>query len=152
MMLLRTSVLCLLWLTAVASAFPFALDASIGGLERDSHWTSPDLDVAGHLWYQFDQMIFVGAGSGIEMIGKDRHFPALGSLWVRIPFGGRTLPVVTGDCGYDLGSQSQFIWRGGGGLDIKNGDHSSILLLGGYQSFQKLGGYFYLRAGLLLEL
>jgi len=152
-MKLHTSVLCgLLFLVASVSAFPVALDASVGGLEPDTKFSSPDLDVAAHLWYQFDQMVFIGGGGGLQMIGKDKQYPALGSLWVRIPFGGRTLPVATGDIGYDFGHDAQFVWRGGGGLDIKNGDHSSILLLGGYESFQKLGGHFYLRVGLLLEL
>ena len=45
------------------------------------------------------------------------------------------------------------IWRAGGGFDIKNGDYSSILLMGGFQFLEDRGkGYVYLQAGILVEL
>jgi hypothetical protein len=138
-------------LTGLSFARGLALDASIGSVTKSDDILSSNLDVSAHLWYKFDQMIFVGGSSGIQMIGDYRHIPALGSVWLRLPFGGRVLPVATADAGYNFGDDPQFVWRGGGGLDIKNGDRSSILVLGGYERFAKLGGHYYLRAGFLLE-
>jgi len=128
-----------------------ALDASLGAISPRSSLTDANLDFAGHLWYKFDQMLFLGVGSGIQTMGSDRHFPLLGSLELRLPFGGQVLPIATGDIGANIGDDPQYVWRAGGGFDIKNGDRTSILLLAGYQSFHKLGGHIYARAGLLLE-
>jgi len=149
---MRMRLLCALLFSAVAlSAAPIAFDASIGDLSPASDLTNLNFDTEGHLWYKFDQMVFLGAGTGMQMVEGTRHIPIFGSLWLRLPFGGRTLPVVMGDMGYTLSKDSQFFWRGGGGLDIKNGNHSSLLLLAGYQRYSNLGGYYYLRGGLLLE-
>ena len=63
------------------------------------------------------------------------------------------LPVATGDFGYMIGSRHQMFWRAGGGLDIKNGDLSSILVMAGYQFLNHVGhGYVYLHAGILVEI
>lgn len=132
-------------------ALDLALDASLGALVPRGEWSNPNLDFSGHLWYKFDQMVFFGASSGIQTMGEDRHIPLMGAAWIRLPLGGQILPVATGEIGYHLGDDPQFAWRAGGGLDIKNGDRTSLLVLAGYQRFRNLGGYVYLRGGLLLE-
>lgn len=146
--------LCLLAIVALnkpVRAFDLALDASVGALMPKGEFGSPNLDFSGHLWYKFDQMVFFGASSGIQTIGENRHIPLMGAAWIRLPLGGQILPVATGDIGYQLGDDPQFAWRLGGGLDIKNGDRTSLLVLAGYERFAKLGGYYYIRGGLLLE-
>lgn len=148
--LVRIVTMCFFLSTAIWSK-GFSLDATVGALSPTNSIASANLDFSAHLWYKFDQMVFFGVGSGIQSMDDERHFPLLGSLWVRIPFGGQILPVATGDIGYSLGDSPQFLWKAGGGLDIKNGDYSSLLIMAGYQSFQQLGGHFYLRGGLLLE-
>ena len=62
------------------------------------------------------------------------------------------MPVATFDFGYAFGDESQMIWIVGGGLDIKLGRYSSILVLSGYQNLKKSGDLIYLRCGLLLEI
>ena len=70
---------------------------------------------------------------------------------LRLPFGRIVLPFATGDVGYVLDDDNGgLMWRAGGGLDIKNGRHSSLLLLGGQETAGGMAGW-YARAGLLLE-
>lgn len=134
-----------------AFALDLALDASVGALVPREEFSEPNLDFSGHLWYKFDQMVFLGVSSGIQTMSSDRHIPLMAAAWVRLPIGGQILPVATGDIGYQLGDDPQFAWRAGGGLDIKNGDRTSLLVLAGYERFWRLGGFYYLRGGLLLE-
>ncbi len=130
----------------------FALDATVGSLIPTEDFPVPHhLDFTAHAWYPFDQMVFLGIGSGIQQLGSSKQIPLLASLSVRLPIGGQFLPFASGDMGHSLGEDSQFQWRAGGGLDIKNGDYSSLLVAAGYESFAKLGGHYYLRGGLLLE-
>lgn len=153
-----------LWLAAVLLTLPlfqgnafakppaFAFDATIGALTpSDDVFSSAHLDFTAHAWYPFDQMVFLGVGSGIQQIGDSKQIPLLASLSVRLPIGGQVLPFASGDIGHSVGEDPQFQWRAGGGLDIKNGDYSSLLVAGGYQSFADLGGHYYLRGGILLE-
>ena len=52
-----------------------------------------------------------------------------------------------------IGKRHQMFWRAGGGIDIKNGDLSSILVMAGYQFLNHVGhGYVYLHAGVLVEI
>ena len=70
-----------------------------------------------------------------------------------LPIGRQVLPVATGDIGYMIGKRHQMFWRAGGGIDIKNGDLSSILVMGGYQFLNHVGhGYIYFHAGILVEI
>jgi len=110
-----------------------------------------DLDFAAHVWYPFDQMVFIGIGSGMQKVGDRQDIPLLASGWVRLPIGRQVLPVVTADWGYTFSDANFFQWRAGGGLDIKNGDHSSLLVMSGYQSSGGRPNGVYLRGGLLLE-
>ncbi len=131
----------------------FTADVSAGVLNPADGFTDFNLDVAGHVWYHIDQMVLVGLGSGYTKLGDVGLVPALASLWVRLPIGSQVLPVVTLDGGYAFGDDAQWMWKFGGGLDIKNGDNSSILILGGYESLAKkrYGNFVYVRAGLLVE-
>lgn len=84
------------------------------------------------------------------MVGSS-SVPVLGSALVRLPIGRIVLPVAIGDMGYVFAdSGSGLLWRGGGGFDIRNGRHSSLLLLGAYESSGKAAGWMG-RAGILLE-
>jgi cellulose synthase/poly-beta-1,6-N-acetylglucosamine synthase-like glycosyltransferase len=148
-------------LVGIAAAFMLALptnasadiglSAEIGSLtplEEDGIF---NLDFNAHLWYRFDQMVFLGIGSGYQDIYGHYYVPVTASIWVRFPFGSTVLPVFTGDYGYAFGDDKRMIWKLGGGVDIKNGDRSSILLLAGYEKLRSRGGHIYVHGGLLLE-
>jgi hypothetical protein len=61
------------------------------------------------------------------------------------------MPFASGEVGYVLDDDDDGLpWRAGGGFDIKNGRHSSLLLQGGYEATSDLTAW-YARAGLLLE-
>lgn len=136
-----------------APARAFTMDVQGGVVNAWSDITSFNLNVYGHYWFPIDQMLFVGIGSGYQEIDNVSLVPISASAWIRLPIGSQTLPVATGDWGYLIGSDHQMFWRVGGGFDIKNGDCSSIMLMGGYQFLDHDGkGYVYLQAGILIEL
>ena len=110
-----------------------------------------NIDFAGHVWKQFDQMVFLGVGSGVQQFGNLKSYPTVASAMVRLPFGGQLLSFLNGEWGYDLGDKAQAVYRLGGGLDLKNGDRSSLMAFAGYQKYDKERGYMYVRLGLLLE-
>lgn len=154
-MKLRKSVVAILFALACAfvPAGAFTLDIQGGVVNHVSEISKFNLNVYGHWWYPIDQMLFVGFGTGYQEIDNTRLFPVSGSIWVRLPFGRTVLPVATGDFGYLIGSDHQMFWRAGGGLDIKNGDLSSIMIMGGYEFLDHYGkGYAYIQAGILIEL
>lgn len=132
-----------------ADASDIALSADIGTM--NSSIGDFNLDVDGHLWYKFDQMLFFGVGSGYESVGSYYYVPVTGSIWLRLPIGSTVLPVLTGDYGYTFGNDKRLVWKLGGGADIKNGDRSSIIVMAGYENLRKRSGYVYVHAGLLLE-
>ena len=137
----------------VIPANAFTMDVQAGVVNHVSELTKFNLNVYGHFWYPIDQMLFVGVGSGYQEIDNVSLVPLSASLWVRLPIGSQVLPVATGDIGYLIGSDHQLFWRTGGGLDIKNGDYSSILVMGGYQFLEHVGkGYAYIQAGILIEI
>ncbi len=137
----------------VIPADAFTMDVQAGVVNHVSELSKFNLNIYGHLWYPIDQMLFVGIGSGYQEIDNVGLVPVSASLWVRLPIGSQILPVATGDLGYLIGSDHQFFWRTGGGLDIKNGDYSSILVMGGYQFLDHVGkGYAYIQAGILVEI
>ena len=152
-MKLKLKILLLAIALAVVPASAFTMDVQGGVVNHASELTEFNLNIYGHLWYRIDQMLFVGVGSGYQEIDNTALVPLSASLWVRLPIGSQILPVATGDIGYLIGSDHQLFWRTGGGLDIKNGDYSSILLMGGYQFLDHAGkGYVYLQAGILIEI
>lgn len=147
-----TAILFAIAIAAVPSS-AFTADVQAGVVNHVSEITNFNLNVYGHWWYPIDQMLFVGVGSGYQEIDNVGLVPLSASAWVRLPIGGQTLPVATGDWGYLIGSDHQMFWKVGGGLDIKNGDYSSIMLMGGYEFLEHDGkGFVYLQAGILIEL
>lgn len=138
---------------AVVPANAFTMDVQAGVVNHASELFKFNLNIYGHLWYRIDQMLFVGVGSGYQEIDNVGLVPVSGALWVRLPIGSQILPVATGDLGYLIGSDHQLFWKVGGGLDIKNGDYSSILVMSGYEFLDHAGkGYVYVQAGILVEL
>ena len=129
------------------------VDAQGGICNRVSHMGDFNMSFYGHLWYPIDQMVFAGLGVGYQELDNVGFVPLSGSLWVRLPIGRTVLPVATGDFGYMFGKDDQMFWRAGAGLDIKNGDNSSIIVSAGYQFLNHSGhGYVYFQAGLLIEM
>lgn len=150
--LLASVLFCISVVCVPANAF-FTMDVQGGVVNHVSDITEFNLNVYGHFWFPIDQMLFVGVGTGYQEIDNQTLIPVSGSLWVRLPIGRTVLPVVTGDWGYLFGRNDQMFWRAGGGIDIKNGDYSSIMLMGGYQFLDSDGkGYAYIQAGILIEL
>ncbi len=147
-----TATLFLLALAVVPSS-AFTMDLQAGVVNHASEITTFNLNIYGHLWYRIDQMLFIGVGSGYQEIDNVSLVPISASAWIRLPFGGQMLPVATGDIGYFIGKGHQLFWRAGGGIDLKNGDYSSILLMSGYEFQEHSGkGYVYLQAGILVEI
>ena len=149
--ILITLLFALAFVATPASAF--TMDAQGGICNRVSHMSDFNMSFYGHLWYPIDQMVFAGVGVGYEELDNVGYVPVSGSLWVRLPIGRTILPVATGDFGYMFGKDDQMFWRAGGGLDIKNGDRTSIIVSTGYQFLNHSGeGYWYLQAGILIEM
>ena len=149
--ILITLLFALAFVATPASAF--TMDAQGGICNRVSHMGDFNMSFYGHLWYPIDQMVFAGLGVGYQELDNVGYVPLSGSLWVRLPIGRTVLPIATGDFGYMLGKDNQMFWRAGGGLDIKNGDRTSIIVSGGYQFLNHSGnGYIYIQAGILIEM
>jgi hypothetical protein len=124
--------------------------AALGANSRD-HFRGAFLAYSGGLYLKFDDMVLLGAHSGIGSAAGPSSIPVAGSALVRLPLGRVVLPFATGDLGWVFDDEDPgFLTRAGGGLDIKNGRYSSLLLLGGYETVSGLAGW-YARAGLLLE-
>ena len=132
-----------------AQAFP-VLIGSLGAVSRD-HFQGGRFAWSAGLLFKFDEQILLGAQSGQGTVGAPGSIPALGSLMVRLPLGRIVLPVAVGDVGYAFSDNPGFLWRGGGGFDIRNGRRSSFLVLGGYEGHASRSGWFG-RFGLLLEI
>ena len=149
-------ILTVILFALVFTALPanaFTMDVQAGVVNHVSELSKFNLNIYGHLWYRIDQMLFVGIGSGYQEIDNVGLVPVSAGLWIRLPIGGQVLPVLTGDIGYLIGSDHQLFWKTGGGFDIKNGDYSSILLMGGYEFLDHSGkGYAYIQAGILVEI
>lgn len=138
---------------AVIPANAFTMDVQGGITNHVSELSKFNMSFYGHWWFPIDQMLFVGAGGGYQELDNIGYIPLSGALWVRLPIGRQVLPVATGDIGYIIGENHQMFWRAGGGLDIKNGDYSSILLMAGYQYLHHEDrGFVYLHAGILVEI
>ena len=112
--------LAILFVCALTFAAPranaFTMDVQGGIVNAVSDITSFNLNVFGHIWFPIDQMVFFGIGSGYNELDNVGYIPVMASAWVRLPIGGQTLPVVTGDIGYAFGDDHQRLWRAGGGL------------------------------------
>ncbi len=128
-----------------------ALSFQVGSIQED--WSEQNIDFAAHYWHQWDQMVFFGLGTGVQQYGDDKYYSALGSMLLRLPIGRTFLPIATGDWGYLFGPEHQFTWKLGGGLDMKLGNDSSVILMSGFQKFMNRNweSQVYIRLGVLLE-
>ncbi len=103
---------------------------------------------------KFDEQTLLGFEAGQGTGAGASSIPLMAAALIRIPLGRTLLPLVKGEFGYALAdTASGFLWRLGGGLDIKNGRRSSLLVLGGYERSyaQANPGGWYSRFGILLE-
>jgi hypothetical protein len=133
------------------SVADISLKATFGSLLHRSDFNGPHLDLEGSVYYQFDQQTFVGITSGYQKPNNEVIIPLLASAFVRLPLGGKAMPLISGDVGFATGDVNAFMWRAGGGIDLKNGDRSSLLLLVGFQQISNHYSSYYIRGGLLLE-
>lgn len=104
-----------------------------------------------HALWRIDQMVAAGVGGGYLTIPGTDLAEATGRLQVRLPIGRQLMPFVEGESGVGMKpvlEESVFLWRFGGGLDLKLGDKSSLVAGGGIMA----RGRMYTRLGLLLEI
>lgn len=126
------------------------LTGTFGADSRD-HYKGARFAYSAALYAKFDDMTLLGIQSGQGTVAGSQAIPLLASAMIRLPIGRVVLPVAIGDIGYALDDDhSGFMWRAGGGFDIRNGRHSSILLLGANETQGSSSGWI-ARAGLLLE-
>lgn len=137
-------------LLPVAAHSGAAVTAALGASSRD-HFRGAFLAYTGSVYLKFDDMMLLGAQSGLGSIAGPSSVPIAGAAMVRLPFGRVVMPYAEGSLGWVLDDENDgFLTRAGGGFDIKNGRWSSLLLSGGYETISGLEGW-YARGGLLLE-
>ncbi len=122
------------------------------GANSEAHFKGAHFAYNAGLFIKFDDQCLFGIQSGQGTVAATDAIPIFASAMIRLPIGRIVLPIATGDIGYAIGSDSvsNFIWRGGGGFDIRNGRRSSFLLLGAYEKQGSQAGWM-ARAGILLE-
>ena len=121
------------------------------GADSRDHYKGARFAYSAALYAKFDDMTLLGVQSGQGTVSSSQAIPVLGSALIRLPIGRLILPVALGDIGYAIDDKSSgLLWRAGGGFDIRNGRHSSILLLGANETQGSHSGWI-ARAGLLLE-
>ena len=121
------------------------------GADSREHYKGARFAYSAALYAKFDDMTLLGIQSGQGTVSGAEAIPLLGSAMIRLPLGRVVLPVAIGDIGYAFDDvHPGFLWRAGGGFDIRNGRHSSILLLGAHESQGSRYGWI-ARLGLLLE-
>ena len=148
------SLLAAVLVCCAAARADVAFSATAGSFtEVGDGWDGFNHDYSATVWHVFDQMVLFGVTAGMQIDGGVHQFPLLASLYVRLPLGRQLLPVATGDFGWVFGDgANECAWRVGGGLDLKLGDRSSLLLLAGSQmGLDALPTRAYLRGGILLE-
>ncbi|HKP96336.1 MAG TPA: hypothetical protein VJ385_11330 [Fibrobacteria bacterium] len=140
----------LLALFPPASRAGLVLTGTLGANSGDS-FRGAHFAYSAAAYAKFDDMTLLGVQSGQGTVAGSEAIPVLGSAIIRLPIGRIVLPVATGEAGYAFDDDhSGFLWRGGGGFDIRNGRHSSILALGAYESQGSRAGWLG-RLGILLE-
>jgi len=121
------------------------------GADSRNHFQGAHFGYSAAFYAKFDDMTLLGVQSGQGTPSSSQAIPVFASTIIRLPIGRVVLPVATGDIGYAIDDHhSGLIWRAGGGFDIRNGRHSSFLLLGAYERQGSLVGWSG-RGGLLLE-
>lgn len=140
----------LLALVVCAGAKGLSLTGYVGG---STPWGEMD-PAAGwsvHALWRIDQMVAAGAGAGYVVLPGTDAAEASSRLQVRLPLGKQILPFLEGEAGVGIRpvlEESMFLWRFGGGMDLKLGDRSSLLVGAGSMARSRAYG----RVGLLLEL
>jgi hypothetical protein len=143
-------ILILLSLIPLAAQAGAVLTGTLGANSRD-HFNGAHFAYSAALFAKFDEMTLLGIQTGQGTVTGTDAIPLLGSAMIRLPIGRVVLPVVTGDIGYAFDDvHPGLLWRGGGGFDIRNGRHSSILTLGAYERQGSRAGWMG-RLGILLE-
>ena len=127
-----------------------AVTGSLGADSRD-HFRGARFAYNAACFAKFDDQTLLGIQSGQGTVAGGQAIPVFASAVIRLPLGRIILPEATGDVGYAIdGHRSGFIWRAGGGFDIRNGRQSSLLLLGAYERQGSAAGWSG-RLGILLE-
>jgi len=137
-------------LTATLWSGGTSYEAFVGASTPNGDW-SPRVAWSVGVLHRLDQMVAAGVSAGYEAIPTHSAVSLTSRLQVRLPFGRQALPYLQAEAGAGIRpvlEDSYFLWKLGGGLDLKLGDRSSLLVDGGWQSFGRVYG----RVGLLLEL
>ena len=125
-------------------------EAFVGGSNKMGEW-NPRAAWSVASLYRIDQMVAAGVSAGYEAIPTRPAASLTSRLQVRLPFGRQAMPYLQAEAGAGIRpmlEDSYFLWKMGGGFDLKLGDHSSLLAEAGWQSYGRALG----RLGLLLEL
>lgn len=133
-----------------SAANGISLEGFVGSSSRLGEWNHRPSWSFGAL-YRVDQMVALGAAAGYDAIPTRPAGSATTRLQVRLPFGRQVLPYLQGEAGVGIRpvlEDSYFLWKLGGGFDLKLGDRSSLLVESGWESY----GRYIARLGLLLEL
>ena len=147
---MKNGFVALALVAGVSSAGGLSLEGFVGSSSKLGLWYHQPAWSVGAL-YRLDQMVAVGAAAGYESIPTRPAGSLASRLQVRLPFGRQVLPYLQAEAGAGIRpvlEDSYFLWKLGGGFDLKLGDRSSLLAESGWQSF----GRYYGRLGLLLEL
>lgn len=140
----------LLVLAASLAAKGVSLTGYVGG---STPWGEMD-PAAGwsvHALWRIDQMVAAGLGAGYVVLPGTDAAETSSRLQVRLPLGKQIMPFLEGEAGVGIRpvlEESMFLWRFGGGVDLKLGDRSSLLVGMGSMARSRAYG----RVGLLLEL
>jgi hypothetical protein len=143
--------LCILFaLLPLAPRAGMVITGTLGADSRE-HFKGAHFGYSAGVYAKFDDMTLLGLQSGQGSVSGSDAIPLLASAIVRLPIGRIVLPIATGDIGYALDDDHPgVLWRGGGGFDIRNGRHSSILAQGAYERQGSRAGWMG-RLGILLE-
>ncbi|MBK9577748.1 MAG: hypothetical protein IPK50_07490 [Fibrobacterota bacterium] len=144
------SLLLSLLLTVAASARPWLVEGFVQSGTPLGEW-NPRLSWSVHGLAQLDQMVAAGVGFGYEAVPGRPAGLIDARMQVRLPIGRQALPYLDVESGIGIRpvlEDSYLLWKLGGGLDLKLGDHSSLLAGGGLAAVGRMYG----RLGLLLEL
>jgi hypothetical protein len=140
----------LLGLCGWASANGVSLEGMVGETSPRGGW-APRTNWSVHALYRFDQMVLFGPGVGYEGFAGRPGIMADAKLQVRLPLGRALMPYLAVETGAGFRphwEDTYYLWRAGGGLDLKLGDRSSLLAEGGWSDDHRT----YMRLGLLLDL
>lgn len=139
----------LLGLCGWAGAAGLSVEGMLGAASPLGEW-SQRTNWSVHALYRLDQMVSFGPGVGYEGLDGRPGIMADAKLQVRLPVGRVLMPYLAGETGAGFRphwEDTYFLWRAGGGLDLKLGDRSSLLAEGGWTDYHR----YYMRLGLLLD-